>query len=103
MAAPRASRQQESSSMSKAFNAGALQESAELSGVSAARAAGDLMAAIFKELKKEGKFTLPGFGTFTVRKTKARTAFNPRTREKVKVKAGKTVRFKASPTLKRAV
>ena len=89
--------------MSKAFIAGALQESAELSGVSAARAAGDLMAAIVKELKKEGKFTLPGFGTFTVSKTKARSAFNPRTREKVKVKAGKTVRFKASPTLKRAV
>ena len=89
--------------VTKAFIAGALQESAELSGGAAARAAGDLLAAIVKELKKEGRFTLPGFGTFTVRKTKARTAFNPRTREKVKVKAGKTVRFKASPTLKRAV
>ena len=89
--------------MSKAFIAGALQEAAELSGVAAAQAAGDLMAAIVKELKKEGKFTLPGFGTFTVRKTKARTALNPRTGEQVKVKAGKTVRFKASPTLKQAV
>ena len=89
--------------MSKAFIAGALQESAELSGVAAVRAAGDLMAAIVKEGKKEGKFTLPGFGTFTVRKTKARTAFNPRTREKIKLKAGKTVRFKASPTLKQVV
>ena len=28
---------------------------------------------------------------------------NPRTGEAVKVKAGKTVRFKASPTLKKAV
>jgi len=45
--------------MSKAFIVGALQESAELSGVSAARAAGDLMAAIVKELKKEGNISLP--------------------------------------------
>ena len=61
------------------------------------------MGAIVKELKQAGKFTLPGFGTFSVRKTKARKALNPRTGEPVKVKAGKTVRFKASPTLKKAV
>jgi DNA-binding protein HU-beta len=61
------------------------------------------MAAIVQELKKAGRFTLPGFGTFTVRKTNARMALNPRTGEKIKVKAGKTVKFKASPTLKHAV
>jgi DNA-binding protein HU-beta len=89
--------------MSKAFLADVLQESADLTGVAATQAAGDLMEAIVRELKRSGKFTLPGFGTFTVRKTKARTAQNPRTGEKIKVKAGKTVRFKASPTLKHAV
>src|SRR4051812_19677046 len=89
--------------MSKAFIAGVLQESAELSGVAANQAAADVIAAIVKEIKAAGKFTLPSFGTFTVRKTKARQALNPRTGEKVKVKAGKTVRFKASPTLKKAV
>lgn len=94
---------QEKGSMSKAFIAGVLQESAELSGVVAMQAAGDLMAAIVTELKKEGKFSLPGFGSFSVRKTKARVARNPRTGEKIKVKAGKTVRFKASPVLKHAV
>ena len=56
-----------------------------------------------KEMKKNGKFTLPSFGTFTVRKTKARKGLNPRTGEAIKVKAGKTVRFKASPTLKKSV
>jgi DNA-binding protein HU-beta len=56
-----------------------------------------------KELKKEGRFTLPGFGTFTVRKTKAREGFESANPEKVKVTAGKTVRIKASPTLKQAV
>jgi len=89
--------------MSKAFIAAVLRESADLSGVAANRAAGDLMAALVKEMKSAGGFTLPSFGTFVVRKTKARTALNPRTGEKIKVKAGKTVRFKASPALKRSV
>ena len=66
-------------------------------------AAGNLMDAIVRELKKSGKFTLPSFGTFTVRKTKARKGLNPRTGEAIKVKDGKTVRFKASPTLKKNV
>ncbi|MCL2427918.1 MAG: HU family DNA-binding protein [Alphaproteobacteria bacterium] len=89
--------------MSKAFIAQVIQDSAELSGVAANRAASDLMTAIVKELKRNGRFTLPSFGTFTVRKTKARKGLNPRTGEPVKVRAGKTVRFKASPTLKKAV
>ena len=89
--------------MSKAFIAQVIQESAALTGTAANRAAGDVMSAIVKELKKSGKFTLPSFGTFTVKKTKARKGLNPRTGEAIKVKAGKTVRFKASPTLKKAV
>ncbi len=89
--------------MSKAFIAQAIQESAEVTGAAANRAAGYVMELIVKELKKSGKFTLPSFGTFTVRKTKARKGLNPRTGELIKVKAGKTVRFKASPTLKKAV
>jgi DNA-binding protein HU-beta len=89
--------------MSKAFIADVIQDSAGITGVAANRAATDLMESIVKELKKNGKFTLPSFGTFTVRKTKARKGVNPRTGEEIKVKAGKTVRFKASPTLKKTV
>lgn len=89
--------------MSKAFIASVLAESAEITGVTAGRSATALMEAIVKEMKKNGKFTLPGFGTFTVRKTKARKGVNPRTGEPIKVKAGKTVRFKASPALKKMV
>ena len=51
--------------MSKAFIAQVLQDSATLTGTAANRAAGDLMSAIVKELKKNGKFTLPSFGTFS--------------------------------------
>jgi DNA-binding protein HU-beta len=89
--------------MSKAFIAKIIQQSTECTRVAANQAAGDLMMAIIGELKKSGGFTLPTFGTFTVRKTKARRGLNPRTGESIRVKAGKTVRFKASPTLKRSV
>lgn len=89
--------------MSKAFISQVIQESTGLTAVASNRTAGDVIAAIVKELKKSGRFTLPSFGTFIVRKTKARKGLNPRTGESIKVKAGKTVRFKASPTLKKAV
>ncbi len=51
---------------------------------------------------RTGRLALPDFGSFTVRETPRRTALNPRTGEKVDVKAGATVRFKASPSLKEA-
>ena len=89
--------------MSKAFLAQTIQDSVACTGVAANKAAGELLDAIIKEMKKSGGFTLPSFGTFTVRKTKARKGLNPRTGEPIKVKAGKTVRFKASPVLKKAV
>jgi DNA-binding protein HU-beta len=89
--------------MSKAFIADVIRNSAEITGVAANRAAADVIEAIVKELKKNGGFTLPSFGTFTVRKTKARKGVNPRTGEPIKVKAAKTVRFKASPSLKATV
>lgn len=89
--------------MSKAFIAQVIQESADLTGTAANKAATEVIAAIVRELKKNGRFTLPSFGTFIVRKTKARKGLNPRTGEAIKVKAGKTVRFKASPTLKKVV
>jgi DNA-binding protein HU-beta len=89
--------------MSKAFIAAVLQDSLACTGVAAGKAADDLVGAIVAELEHEGGFTLPSFGTFTVHKTEARKALNPRTGEPVKVKAGKTVRFKASPVLKRTV
>jgi DNA-binding protein HU-beta len=58
--------------LSKAFLAAVLQESTGVTGVAANHAAADLIGAIVKELKGSGGFTLPGFGTFRVAKTKAR-------------------------------
>ena len=56
---------------------------------------------IAKTVKKEKRFTLPGFGTFTVRVRKARKGRNPQTGEEIKIKASKTVGFKPAPTLKK--
>jgi len=55
---------------------------------------------ISKSIKKEKRFAFPGFGVFTVKSRKARTGVNPRTKEKIKIKASKTVGFKPAPTLK---
>lgn len=89
--------------MTKRFIANVIQESTGITGVAASQAAGDLIDAIVAELKKDKGFTLPSFGTFKVTKTKARKGVNPRTGEPVKVKAGKTVRFKPSPVLRKSV
>jgi DNA-binding protein HU-beta len=89
--------------MTKAFIAEVLRQSCELTPVGATAAAGDLIDTIVEQLKRDGKFVLPGFGKFTVVKTKAYIGLNPSTGEKIKVKAGKTVRFKVSPGLRRTI
>jgi DNA-binding protein HU-beta len=61
--------------MSKAFIAEVIQSSAEITGVAANRVAADVIEAIVMTMKNEGKFTLPSFGTFTVKKTKARKSW----------------------------
>lgn len=54
-------------------------------------------------LKKEGRFSFPELGTFTVSQRAARKGRNPATGEEIKIKASKTVRFKAAPALKEQV
>jgi DNA-binding protein HU-beta len=53
--------------------------------------------------KKEGKVTLTGFGTFSKGMRKARKGRNPKTGEPIKIKASKTVKFKAGKKLKESV
>jgi len=55
---------------------------------------------ITKSLKKGEKVSLVGFGTFSVVKSKARKARNPRTGEIIKIRAKKTPKFKAGKALK---
>ncbi len=58
---------------------------------------------ITKALKKGNRVPLVGFGTFMVRKTKARKGRNPRTGEEIKIKARKRPVFKAGKALREAV
>ena len=56
--------------MSKAFIAAVIQDSAELPARTSKRVVDDLVDAIIREMKKTGGFTLSGFGSFRVTKTK---------------------------------
>jgi len=62
-----------------------------------------LTDAIQGALKKGGKVTLIGFGTFDVAQRAAREGVNPQTKQKIKIKASKAPRFKAGKALKDAV
>ncbi len=55
-----------------------------------------------KKGKKDGKFTIGTFGTFTINKRAARKGRNPRTGEEIKIKASKSLRFRPSSNLKEA-
>jgi DNA-binding protein HU-beta len=88
--------------MSKKFLTDVIAQSADMPASTARQVAADIIAAIKTEIVETGRFTIPDFGAFVVRETGKRTALNPRTGEKVAVKAGATVRFKPSPALKEA-
>jgi len=68
------------------------------------KATSEVVDAVFttlsKAIKKEKRFVYPGFGTFSVRKRKARMGRNPRTGEKIKIKGRNAVTFKAGKNLK---
>ena len=88
--------------MSKQFLTDVIFEAAEMPKATAGRLAETIITAITDEIVSSGRFTIPGFGAFVLRETPKGTRRNPRTGEKVQVKAGATVRFKASPNLKAA-
>ena len=54
-------------------------------------------------LKKDKNVQLIGFGTFQVKKRKARTGRNPQTGEVIKIPASKTVTFKCGKALKDSI
>ena len=62
-----------------------------------------MIETITKALKKKDVVTLVGFGTFAVRKRKARNGRNPQTGEKIKIKARTVPIFRPGKALKEAV
>jgi nucleoid DNA-binding protein len=69
----------------------------------ASAAVGCVIESITKALKKKDEVTLVGFGTFAVKKRKARTGRNPQTGEKLKIKARTVPVFRPGKALKDAV
>lgn len=71
------------------------------------RTAGDVIDTTFEALaraiRKDKRFQVPGFGTFSVRSRKARKGRNPQTGAEIAIKASRTVGFKPAPSLKRGL
>jgi len=74
-----------------------------LSKKDAEAALSEVVIALKKAIKKDKRFALPDFGTFTVRQRKARTGRNPATGATIQIKASKTVGFKPAPAFKKSL
>ena len=55
-----------------------------------------------KKSKKEGRYAIGNFGTFTIAKRKARKGRNPQTGEQIRIRASKVLKFRPSASLRRA-
>ena len=62
-----------------------------------------ITSAITDSLERNERVTLVGFGTFQVRRRRARRGVNPQTRERLDIPAKNVVRFKAGKGLRERV
>ncbi|MGI6719035.1 MAG: HU family DNA-binding protein [Bacteroidales bacterium] len=74
-------------------------EDAQMTQVDAAKALNSFMKGVEEALKRDEKVTLVGFGTWKVVDRAARTGINPQTKEKIKIKAKKVVKFNSGSNL----
>lgn len=58
---------------------------------------------IARAIRKDKRFWVPGFGTFTVRRRKPRAGFNPRTNLPMTIPAARTVGFRPAPQLRKGL
>jgi DNA-binding protein HU-beta len=58
---------------------------------------------IARAIRKDKRFWMPGFGTFTVRRRKARRGFNPNKNIRITIPAARTVGFRPAPKLKKGL
>jgi DNA-binding protein HU-beta len=89
--------------MNKSELVQAVADLSELTKTDAAKAVDALLESIKDALAKDDTVTLIGFGTFSVRERAARVGRNPRTGERLDIKAAKVPVFKAGKALKDAV
>jgi nucleoid DNA-binding protein len=72
-----------------------------ISKAAAERSVNAVIEGIKKGIKKDKEVQLIGFGSFKVSKRAARKGINPRTKEPIRIRASKTVKFKAGAGLKK--
>jgi DNA-binding protein HU-beta len=89
--------------MNKTELVDAIADDAGLTRADASRALESFVTVVNKTLKKGDEVALTGFGKFSVVKRAARVGVNPRTGEKVKIKASKAPKFSAGATLRQTV
>ena len=89
--------------MSKTELVELIAKEAGLSKADAARALDATIAGITAGLKKDGKVSLVGFGTFEVSERAAREGRNPQTGKTMTIAACKAPKFKAGKALKDAI
>jgi DNA-binding protein HU-beta len=89
--------------MTKADLIAGIAKEAKISKATGEKAVNAFTDCVTKALKKGDKLTLPGFGTFSVAKRKARTGRNPRTGGPIKISARKVAKFKPGNLLRKAV
>lgn len=70
------------------------------SKAAAERATDAVLAAVKRGLRKDREVSLVGFGTFALARRPARNGFNPHTRQPMKIRAMKTIRFKPGTELR---
>ena len=58
---------------------------------------------IARSIRRDKRFWVPGFGTFTVRRRRARAGFNPRTNMPMTIPAARTIGFRPAPELKKGL
>jgi DNA-binding protein HU-beta len=89
--------------MTKAELIASIGKEAKISKAAAEKAVNAFTSAVTKVLKKRGKLTLTGFGTFSAAKRGQRTGRNPQTGKEIKIPAKYVAKFKAGNLLKSAV
>ena len=58
---------------------------------------------IARSIRKDKRFWVPGFGTFSVRRRRARPGYNPRTQSPMTIPAARTIGFRPAPKLKKGL
>ena len=80
-----------------------LAQTTGLSKADSGRAIDAFADIVKKSLRKKDPVTIVGFGTFDVVKRKARDGVNPKTKEKIRIKATTSPKFRPSKSFKDSI